>query len=205
MRRIEIGTAKVLIWVIATLAVWCASAAPASAQTYDFTFSGGGASVLDGVLTLSGGNVTSVSGTLSGVTPNVDNGTMSLFATGGSNFYTSPAAYQFGFEVNTSGGGSDFLSLTPGAGNSQIVAANGATYTGASSATPTPSPLPGSGPLSFLVFGFVGLFIMRKQLAASRALPPCRRRHSEITESITAVMARLVQDTPGHDGKGAFI
>jgi hypothetical protein len=77
---------RILAWVAVSLAAWCGSAARASAQTYDFTFSGGGVSIPDGMLPHSGGNVTSVSGTLSGVSPGKDNGALSLL-------FTVPQAY----------------------------------------------------------------------------------------------------------------
>jgi hypothetical protein len=156
-------SAKASVWIAVSLAVWCASSAPTLAQTYDFTFSGGGASIPNGILTLSGSNVTSVSGTLSGVSPSNDNGNISLLDTlFPPPVYSSSRNYVLSFEVNTSDGGTDDFLFT--ADNSEIDPYNGSIYSGTSTVRPTPSPIPGSGPLSYLLFGFGGLFINRKRV-----------------------------------------
>jgi hypothetical protein len=107
-----------------------------------------------------------VSGTLSGVSPSADNGSMSLLTSLGGT-YTSSNSYDFGFVVNTSPGlGEDDIVLNPGTNESSIFPDGGGVYAGTATVTEqmTPAPIPGSGPLSYLAFGLGGLFINRKRL-----------------------------------------
>jgi hypothetical protein len=135
---------RILAWVAVSLAAWCGSAARASAQTYDFTFSGGGVSIPDGMLPHSGGNVTSVSGTLSGVSPGKDNGALSLLFTVPPSIYNSSTDYTISFEAGTPAGGEDFVSFNgPGGGASEIEPDGFSADVGTSTVTAaTPGPHP---------------------------------------------------------------
>jgi hypothetical protein len=169
MRQIKIGPAKSLVWVAASLALWCGSSAPALAQTFDFTFSGAAADdsglITNGILTLnSSGHVTTASGTLSGVSPGNDGGAFQLFYSYNGNYYNSSNDYHFEFAATTSGGG-DTIEIDSG-NTSEIFTNDNSTYMGLSTVNEqTPAPIPGSGPLSYLVLGFGGLFINRKRLS----------------------------------------
>ena len=164
MRRIKIGSAKALVLVWISLAVCCGSAAPASAQTYDFSFTGSGVTIMNGILVLSGQYVISASGTLSGVSSSADDGTFQLDSSFNSLYYNTSNNYHLEFDViTTPGGGVDTVDLLSGV-NASVVEAGGNPYNGTSVVTSTPAPIPGSGPLSYLALGLGGLFINRKRL-----------------------------------------
>jgi hypothetical protein len=180
MRRLEIGSAKALVWVAVSLAVWGASTA-AFAQTFDFSFSGSGGVMASGVFDVTGtsGNytITGISGSVSGFANALDNGSIqSLLAPG---FYLDNdniLSYPNSPYLDGNGGVSFTLSngstgdeniRDAGNGEYEFQNSEGGPFTGSVgtlSLTQTPAPIPGAGLLSYLAFGFGGLFINRKRL-----------------------------------------
>jgi hypothetical protein len=177
MRRFEIGSAEALVWVAVSLALWCGSAAPASAQTYDFSFKvqgvqGSALFVTNGSRGLITGSTltfpSTVSGTLntSGTAPGAPGygTTPMLLSTSSQPYFPGPGADDPVFLM--SNGEYDFLSQntlyvesSPG-----IAAYSAFGLTNQSLTERTPAPVPGSGLLSYLMFGLGALFINRKRL-----------------------------------------
>jgi hypothetical protein len=168
---------KILAWVAVSLAVWCGSNAPASAQTYDFSFSSSTDSV-SGSFFVTGTNVTNLQGKI--IWPENPSGAGTfLFATATGQFNNpgdfsiahtgdvSPSGDLDEVILNSSGGnsGEEFDSTT-----SEVFFGHNLVVT--EQAPSTPAPVPGSGPLSYLALGFAGLFISRKRLWRAAAMRP---------------------------------
>ena len=100
--------------------------------------------------------------------PSADDGAFQLYSPFNSNYYNSPNNYHLEVEVSTTPADySDTVDLISGVNGSVVESAGGNIYQGTSTVTPTltPAPIPGSGLLSYLAFGFGGLFIYRKRLS----------------------------------------
>jgi hypothetical protein len=210
MRRLEICSSKVLAWVAVSLAAGGGSTV-ASAQSFDFTFSGSG-------LTASGVfNVTAIAGSPGEYTINSISGAVSGFPSGSDNgsitSLLAPNAY----------GGNDNILLDR---NTGYLDANGVSFSVAGGAeenlfyipheytlyndntgdskqgtlsvspTTTPAPIPGAGLLSSLVLGFAGLLsaaksawgragnaLARLSLAASARLFAPKPSLAQLTEA----------------------
>ncbi len=145
----------------------------ASAQTFNFTFSGGGATISAGTVLVSAGNITSISGTASGLTgAGIGDGAFifntSLFT--GTFSYTSPANYSV--DVFTNSGSAPYNEFFLSNGSSQVNKTNGGSQTiffGSSTfsnAAASPAPVPGAGTLSWLVMGFGIAIVRRKAISA---------------------------------------
>jgi hypothetical protein len=146
---------------------------PASAQTYDFTFNDGmGGTITSGVLTYAGGAPISVSGNANNLTFfGLSNGTFdwtSLLHNNSTPFYNSSSDY--GLEVTHDSApfvDAVEISLFPGADQAQVICyttACGGLNDDVGTSTVdvvTPAPVPGTGLLSYIVFGIGGLWIKR--------------------------------------------
>jgi hypothetical protein len=179
MRRFMTGSAKALVWVAVSLAVWCGSNAPASAQTYDFSFSSATDSV-SGSFFVTGTAVTNLQGTVTWPENPSGAGTF-LFATANGQFNSlSDFSIAKGGDVSP-GGDLDEVILSSSGGNSgeeqDFTSGNvffGHNLVVSEQAPLTPAPVPGSGPLSYLGFGLAGIVISRKRLwrAVCAAIAP---------------------------------
>jgi hypothetical protein len=165
MRGFKIDSAKALVWVGVLLAAWCGSAALASAQSYNFSFSSGSDSVIGSFL-VSGTTVTQIQGEVTW--PDNLNGAGSFLSTNVNGSFQNTSGYLIFFATPVSGGDNDAIQIQvpPGQGTDQDFS-NGNYFTGNNlepNSTPTPAPVPGSGPLSYLAVGLGGLFFYRKRL-----------------------------------------
>ncbi len=142
-------------------------AASAQAQTFNFTFTGTGAyvgdNILNGVLVVSGGNVTSVSGTFTWAANPAGAGSLAFFSST-SFAYISPSNFATAFFATAAGGDRDQLALSNGANMSSINdVPSGLFAVGTATMTAvTPAPIPGAGTLSWLALA-LGVFIVRRK------------------------------------------
>ncbi len=168
--------------IVRCAAVWClavfASTATsgARAQVYDFTFTGsGGGTITNGVINVSSGVITSISGTASGLAAeNLTDGAFSYNSPVNYNFsYASPTNYAVlacssiacdsnisGTVFNLESGGFANSVRNPGPG--------GATVNGTSTLTEVaaaPAPQAATGALSFLLLCLAGLWHKRRSIA----------------------------------------
>jgi hypothetical protein len=157
---------KMWVWLAVSLAVWCGSAALASAQTtYDFSFASSSGTV-SGSFVVTGSTVTNLMGMVDWQTspPNPGGqGAFSFLTATGS--FTSTSSYSINDEGKVQGGDTLEFNIDSGSNASFVEdVRNGDTIHGTASAKATPGPVPGAGPLSYLAFGLGGLFIKRKRL-----------------------------------------
>jgi len=172
MRRFKIGSAKALVWVAVSLALWCGSAASALAQTYDFSFTAEGVQgsavlVTNGSLGLISGTTLTfpagVSGTLSSNAPGASTyGTMPmLMSTSAQPYFSNTPANDPVFFMSND----EYDIVTP---STLFVEEGGPNYfafpISNESLSSTPAPIPGTGVLSYLALGLGGLFFYRKRL-----------------------------------------
>ena len=183
MCRIKTGSAKTLILVAASLAVWCGGGA-AFARSFDFTFSGDGVTV-SGVLyaiAIFGSpdeyKIRAISGSVSGFPSSSRDGAItSLLAPGSyrmndnilyySRSFSSFDAHGVAFTVN---GSPEDLKFSDA-----LFAGKDTLVTGTLDVSPArdrhrpadgaaPAPIPGAGLLSYLVLGFAGLLFSGKRI-----------------------------------------
>jgi hypothetical protein len=162
MRKIKIRTANVLVWVAVLLAAAGFGSTAAFAQSFDFTYSGNGGSLVKGVFNVTGspGNylISGISGAASGFSVPADNGPITGLAIFGGNdnslfFPNTPFLDGNGVSYQVSGGENENLfSFTDGNTVDYAVANNLGSSSGSLSitgATPAPVPGPASCPISF--------------------------------------------------------
>ena len=138
----------------------------ASAQTYNFTFSGSGVTAT-GVFNVSGAAIVGISGSVSGFSNATDNGAITGLTSVGS-FFSASAPY-----LNASGvtfqlpssvtetmqySGSSYSMYTS---DGTVLASNCCSL----NVVQTPAPVPGQGLLSWFVLGLGGLLYRRKAIA----------------------------------------
>jgi len=140
------------VLVAVSLAVWCGSAPPATAQVYNFNFSGSGVSVM-GIFDVAGGEITGISGTVSGAHTN---GSIGALLTVNS-FELNDNRFPLDYDANLF----DFAGSVYGYDDNSGTTVEGSLNV---SEEATPAPTPGSGVLSYLVLGVGALFINRKRL-----------------------------------------
>ena len=159
----------VALWCLAIFALTAASGAHAT--TYDFTFDcGAGCGITNGMINVFGGNVTSISGTASGLSAEGLNGAFSFnsaLVTSSSTF-TSSSSYGFNVATNNetptyvqfvlSKPGTSVINYAPAAGSPLAQTGNSTVVQG------VPTPVAGSGLMSFLMLGFAALMFRAKLL-----------------------------------------
>ncbi len=154
-------------------------AAPVRAQTYDFTFTGTSGCVVcgitQGVFTFAGGNFTSFSGVANGLSAEgLADGSffLSPITSSSYNGQTAPFYYYIVDGVSNTSGLSVEIALGGVNNFPSYVRLNSGTFAlvqgGPSTVVAqTPAPIPGTGALSWLAFGLIGLCYRRKAISAA--------------------------------------
>ena len=135
------------------------------AQNFDFTFFGNnGLQITNGVLTVIGGNIQGVTGTITGGPNSTFDGLITSLDPGSTFSYTSSSNYDIRFDAQTANGGDNSFDFNDNFARDYAFPGDIITDASSYSMQPVgaPAPVVGSGLLSYLLFGFVGLWFRAK-------------------------------------------